>query len=402
MGSLAEALKKAETDTAATAPPEEERALTTDEITADKTLPPAEASEILPTTDPEPPTTEAAVTNQVAEASAELDDIISSIETELTDGADEIANPPEAVAKPTTTGPPPTPTRETEVPVPTSKTEAPEPESTGDVPLDEALPDAESLIAVPTHFGPTHVATPKSADVSPMPTEAAPPTAASIEPPETFSSPEPVWDLDTDQEITEQYRTIRRRLMARLGRERNQAVAIVGVVNPKGSNANESASTVAALNLATVLAEVKGTAAAVIDFNPTDRRLTDLLGLDNATGLADLLRGHASIDDVVHAGLVGYLDIIAAGNLNAQGSDDLFVNDQAVSSLRDLRDRYDFVIADAGANPSAEQIDAVAKLFTGVVLITDTAAKKKAKQLVDRLHAKRVNVLGCILTADAA
>ena len=381
MGSLTDALKKAEQEKAEGAdglivssdareseassvsdPAEPEAALSgsvpdspgvpTAPITADAKPPPSVASDAVPDTCDStpitpPPTTSAAESESAAAASDQLVDVISELEARLADlPAATTADRPATV---------------------------------------DSLPDAESMILVPTYHGPA---------VDP-PSAVAPPHG---EVGDTADDSKCV----LDEELAEPYRVVRRRLIERLPQERHLVVAVVGGEQPgeAGSGPGWSVKSVAALNLGSVLAEIKGTTALVVEANFSSRSISRLLGISEDTpGLADVLRGEAAVEKIIHRSLVGHLDVISAGRAKSERPGDPLATAVGVELIAQLRDRYDFVLVDAAPSPSAGALEVYHDLYSGVLVVTtaDTVDQRRAKVLVDRLEKHDVRVFGCIL-----
>ncbi len=440
MGSLAEAITKAENEQASPADPAVALSedISVDEVVDDASSPGADAAEAssepsgpdLPS-DPDSGAAEDVAQGDVeaattADSSDELAAVITDIEAQLSedtlDGDEstvadgppvESASDPEPEAEPAESGDAEpaqdaveTPLDEADTPdldafAPTDEIESDLAETPAepDETLDPALPDAESLISVPTYQEP--LLDPADDAVPPVPAPAQTPTAA---PAATGGlAAESTWELVQDQELTEQYRGIRRELMARLPRDHALVVAVVGVGEPAGADAARALNSVAALNLGSVIAEIKGTAAAVVDANFTGRCITDLLRLQDAPGLADVVSGSERIENVIHSELVGHVDIIPVGSVDGHSPSDLLGSDRAGVVFGELRRQYDVVLVDAPSCPAPTLIDHFPSLFTGVLLVTETgkADQQRAKALVSRFEERGVTVIGCILaTAD--
>ncbi len=179
-------------------------------------------------------------------------------------------------------------------------------------------------------------------------------------------------------------------------------VAVVGGEQPgeAGSGPGWSVKSVAALNLGSVLAEIKGTTALVVEANFSSRSISRLLGISEDTpGLADVLRGEAAAEKIIHRSLVGHLDVISAGTVRSERPGDPLVAPVGVELIAQLRDRYDFVLVDTAPSPSAGALEVYHDLYSGVLVVTttDPVDQRHAKVLLDRLETHDVRVFGCIL-----
>jgi capsular exopolysaccharide synthesis family protein len=156
--------------------------------------------------------------------------------------------------------------------------------------------------------------------------------------------------------------------------------------------------TTATANLAIALAE-SGTRVLLVDADLRRPRVADVMGIEGAVGLTDILIGRAEIDDVVQPWGRGGLDLLAAGSIPPNASE--LLGSEAMRALLDsLSSAYDVVLIDAPPLLPVTDAAVVSKLVSGVLVVA-AANRTRGQQLslaldsLDRIDSK---VLGVILT----
>jgi capsular exopolysaccharide synthesis family protein len=156
--------------------------------------------------------------------------------------------------------------------------------------------------------------------------------------------------------------------------------------------------TTAASNLAIALAE-SGTRVLLVDSDLRRPRVAEVMGLEGAAGLTDILIGRAEIDDVVQSWGRGGLDILPAGSVPPNPSE--LLGSEAMHALLDsLSTEYDVILLDAPPLLPVTDAALVSKLATGVLVVA-AANRTRSQQLasaLDDLDRIGSRVLGIILT----
>lgn len=128
-------------------------------------------------------------------------------------------------------------------------------------------------------------------------------------------------------------------------------------------------------------------------------RLADYLGLDDAVGLADVLRGAVDVDDAVQRfGTDGVVDVLPSGPIPPKGSE-LLASQQMADLLRGCKQRYEMVLLDAPPVLPVADAAALAAMTDGALIVV-RHGKTKRVQLQDAVAALAVvgaRVLGSVV-----
>lgn len=151
-------------------------------------------------------------------------------------------------------------------------------------------------------------------------------------------------------------------------------------------------------NLAIALAEA-GRSVVVVDADLRRPRLADLLGLDGAVGLSDLLIGRAEFDDLVQPWGRGGVDVLPAGRIPPNPSE-LLGSTAMVELLAQLEERYDYVLFDAPPLLPVTDAAVLAGHAAGAILIVAAGRTRKAhvRATVAALDKVSVVPVGVVLT----
>jgi capsular exopolysaccharide synthesis family protein len=197
---------------------------------------------------------------------------------------------------------------------------------------------------------------------------------------------------DRGSQVTEDYRALRTSLMA-AGPQGRFSFLVTSAEPGEGK-------TVTCLNLAMVLAERTDRTTVVVDANFRNGRLSKLLKAADGPGLAELLRGEASLAQAVQATAYPNLFCIPTGR--ARRADEkvsqLFTPELA-NIVDDLRRQYDHVLFDTPAvhtAPDAGIIGAAAVDAMMVVKMYKTRRESFGKA-IRLLRGANVRVAGVIL-----
>lgn len=205
--------------------------------------------------------------------------------------------------------------------------------------------------------------------------------------------------LDPRSPVPEAYRMLRTNvdLLVRTD-ERQRVLVLTSALTGEGQMASAS-------NLAITLAQ-HGTRTLLVDADLREGALAEWLGANSEPGLADVLRGEASLDEAVQtlpAGSEGAsLHFLAAG-AHTPDAAGLFGAGRMREVLDELRRRYDVVLL--GAPPLNLMADAAALSVTSdaVILVarTGTTEKRALEHAIDELRLLGAPIGGVILNGTA-
>jgi succinoglycan biosynthesis transport protein ExoP len=190
--------------------------------------------------------------------------------------------------------------------------------------------------------------------------------------------------------IAESYRTIRTALL--LSQAEHPPKVIV-LTSPSPGDGK----TMTTLNLATALAQ-SGQRVLVIDADMRKGRCHKLVNVENHHGLANLLTGHASLQESIQQTTIGNLYLLPRGALPPNPAD-LLMSPKMRDVLRELRESFDFIVIDSPPVIAVSDATILSALCDGVLLVLhgQKTTTPKARRAVDRLESIGAPILGVIL-----
>lgn len=170
------------------------------------------------------------------------------------------------------------------------------------------------------------------------------------------------------------------------------AVVIVITSQVKGEGKSSTA-----VNLAAAFAET-GRSVLLVDGDLRRPAIAEMLGLEGAVGLSNLLANQAGLDDVIQPWGSGGLMVMTSGSLPPNPSE-LLGSRHMAELVETLRQKFEIVILDTPPVLPFTDAAVAATLSDGVVLIVRHGKTKRSmfSQAVDNLHSVDVRILGTIL-----
>jgi capsular exopolysaccharide synthesis family protein len=175
--------------------------------------------------------------------------------------------------------------------------------------------------------------------------------------------------LDPHAAAAEQYRAIRSRL-AHV--EEHRPLRTLMVTSP-GSRDGKS---ITAANLALAMAQELQRNVLLIDANLRAPSVHTLFGISRTPGLAELLAGDASVDEVLVSVPELHLTILPAGG-NAPFPTELLGSTAMRRALDTLRSRFDRLVLDVPAVSPLADAGTVAALTDGVLMVVRAGATQR-------------------------
>lgn len=197
---------------------------------------------------------------------------------------------------------------------------------------------------------------------------------------------------DRGSTLTEQYRALRTNLMAQYP-NRRCCLMVTSAEAGEGK-------TVTTLNLGLVLAEQQECRTVVVDGDLRKARVGHYLHLKNHRGLAEVLRGEASLKEVVQPTVYPNLFVVPAGQTRPEAVGELFGRPELDEAVHELRREYDFVLIDT---PPINVVSDAGMLGRAadealVVVRMNKTHRESAEKAMRLLHAVNVKVVGVVLT----
>jgi len=197
--------------------------------------------------------------------------------------------------------------------------------------------------------------------------------------------------------VTEQYRSLRTRLLSGNPNYEHRVIAITSAVPKEGKS-------VTTLNLGCILAEIRHLRILVVDGDFRRSSLAHMLNQPTGPGLAEVLAGDATFDQVVQTTPIPNLNIVPAGSTQGRSAAELLTAAAAPEAFRRMQRDYHYTIVDTPPATTVTDVGIIGQMCSGVIVIvrlhrTHEAAAKRAVRL---LQVNNIPILGCLLVGRDA
>jgi capsular exopolysaccharide synthesis family protein len=197
--------------------------------------------------------------------------------------------------------------------------------------------------------------------------------------------------------ITEQYRSLRTRLLSQNPNYEHRIIAITSAVPKEGKS-------VTTLNLGCILAEIRRLRVLVVDGDFRRSSLAHMLNQPPTPGLADVLDGKATYEEVLRATPVPNLMFIPAGSTRGRPAAELLTAASASSAFKRMQNEFHYTIVDTPPATTVTDVGIIGQMCTGVIVIvrlhrTHEGAAKRAVRL---LQANNIPIIGSLLVGRDA
>jgi capsular exopolysaccharide synthesis family protein len=158
-------------------------------------------------------------------------------------------------------------------------------------------------------------------------------------------------------------------------------------------------------NLAIAIAET-GASVVVVDGDLRRPRLADVMGLDGAVGLTDVLIGRAELTDVLQPWGRGRLSVLAAGTTPPNPSE--LLGSRAMAALVDeLTSTFDHVIIDAPPLLPVTDAAVISTMTSGAIVVVGAGRATRgqltqALGLLDRIGSRVLGIVATMVPAKGA
>lgn len=192
--------------------------------------------------------------------------------------------------------------------------------------------------------------------------------------------------------VTEKYRELRTNLVA----QRNEGRFCLMVT----SAAPGEGKTVTCLNLGFVLAEQPEYRVVVVDCDMRKSKVASLLHLPNEPGLAEVLRGEATLSDVIRPTASPNLVVVPAGKAEKDEVGELLGRAELDEVVQELREKYEYVLFDTPPITGASDAGTLGRVVGEAIVVVrmNKTRRESVDQAIRLLHAANVKPIGMVLT----
>jgi succinoglycan biosynthesis transport protein ExoP len=200
-----------------------------------------------------------------------------------------------------------------------------------------------------------------------------------------------VFDDDPQGPLAESFRALRVALQFLDVDDGARSVVVTSSVETEGKS-------VTALNLAVALAET-GERVLLVDADLRRPAVADLLGLEGAVGLTDVLIDRTPLDQAVQSGEHGLLAVLPSGAV-PPNPNELLQSHALERLIPVLERRYDRVVIDAPPVLAVSDAAILAHRASGALLVVRSGRVQRAQLqgALDALRRAKAPVLGIVLT----
>ena len=198
---------------------------------------------------------------------------------------------------------------------------------------------------------------------------------------------------DRYSSVSEQFRAIRARLLSMNGSSAHRVIAITSSVPQEGKS-------VSTVNLGLVMAEGGEHRTLIADADFRRSSIGRMLSLETRPGLAELIRGEKSLEELLCPTPFPNLKVLPPGKLGTHSASELLGSPTAREVLARLRAMFDYTFLDSPPVNTVSDVSTLAPSCDGAILVVEMhrTPEPTAQQAVRTLQANNVKVLGCILT----
>ncbi len=192
--------------------------------------------------------------------------------------------------------------------------------------------------------------------------------------------------------ISEQYRSLRTRLLSQNPNYEHRVIAVTSAVPKEGKS-------VTVLNLGTTLAEIRHLKVLVVDGDFRRSSLAQMLSQPERPGLAEVLTGDATYEEAIRDTPVPNLKFIAAGSTKNRSAAELLTESCARRVFKRMQNEFHFTIVDTPPATTVTDVGIIGQMCDGVIMIvrlnrTHEAAAKRAVRL---LQVNNIAIMGCLI-----
>jgi capsular exopolysaccharide synthesis family protein len=197
--------------------------------------------------------------------------------------------------------------------------------------------------------------------------------------------------------VTEQYRSLRTRLLSQNPQYEHRVIAVTSAVPKEGKS-------VTTLNLGCILAEIRHLKVLVVDGDFRRSSLAQMLNQPSGPGLAEVLTGQATYEEALRSTPIPNLTFIPAGSTNTRSAAELLTAASAKPTFKRMQNEFHYTIVDTPPATTVTDVGIIGQMCSGVIVIvrlhrTQEAAAKRAVRL---LQANNIPIIGCtVIGRDA-
>jgi capsular exopolysaccharide synthesis family protein len=196
--------------------------------------------------------------------------------------------------------------------------------------------------------------------------------------------------INPESNSSEAFRNIRTNLLLNFSSNGHNAFLITSPERGEGK-------TLVAANLSITMTQNRQKVL-LIDANMRMPRLYSLFGVENSSGLSEVLKGEEDVDTIIKPTEIENISIITAGKIPLDPSE-LLGSEAMVKIVEEMKKKFDFVIIDAPGISVGPDSAVISRLVDGVVILTQFGKTPRtiAQQAIDQLLNIQAKLSGVVI-----
>lgn len=197
---------------------------------------------------------------------------------------------------------------------------------------------------------------------------------------------------DRSSVISEQYRSLRTRLLTQNPQNDHRVMAISSSIPQEGKS-------VSTVNMGMILAEIRHLKVLCVDGDFRRSSLCDLFDIRPKAGLADLLQGEATYDEIITPTPIPNLFFVAAGQTRGRAAAELLASQRTSSIFRRFQSDFHYTLVDTPPATTVTDVNIIGQMCSGVMLVVrlNVTPEPIARRAVRLLKSNNIPILGCLL-----
>ncbi|NOT00948.1 MAG: CpsD/CapB family tyrosine-protein kinase [Phycisphaerales bacterium] len=208
-------------------------------------------------------------------------------------------------------------------------------------------------------------------------------------------SPQVVTYYDRSSLASEQYRSLRTRLLSQNPYQERRMWAVTSAVPKEGKS-------LTTVNLAFSLAEIRHLRVLIVDCDFRHSSLAKMVNAPNEPGLADMLQDRATYDEIILPTPVPNLFFAPAGRTHGRSAPELLSTPTARATFARFQREFHYTIVDTPPAATVADVGIIGQMTSGVLFVVrmHRTPEPLAKRAVKHLLNNSVPIVGAVVVGD--
>lgn len=194
---------------------------------------------------------------------------------------------------------------------------------------------------------------------------------------------------------SEQYRSLRTRLLNANPRDEHRIFAISSAVPREGKS-------VTSANLGFSFGEIPHLKVLIVDGDLRQARMSRLLNVAKSPGLADYLQGHVAFQDIIQPTPLPNLFFVAAGKTRGKSATELLSRKTSEAAFLRFRKDFHYTIVDTPPATTVADVRVIGRMTNGVIFVIrmNRTPEPLARRAIKHILSNNVPIIGGLVIAE--